>query len=110
MSASAGIRTWLIQRISAVFLALYLLVFLVALLLDPPSSYSVWLDVLKSPVVTVALVLFLVFLLAHSWVGLRDVVMDYIKPMGLRLSLLALLGTYLAACLIYGVSILMRTL
>jgi succinate dehydrogenase / fumarate reductase membrane anchor subunit len=40
---------------------------------------------------------FFAALLLHAWVGLRDVVLDYIKPLALRVGVLALLGFALLA-------------
>jgi succinate dehydrogenase / fumarate reductase membrane anchor subunit len=34
-----------------------------------------------------ATLLFVVSLLYHAWVGVRNIFMDYIKPVGLRLTL-----------------------
>ena len=31
--------------------------------------------------------LFFAALLYHAWIGMRDIFMDYVKPMGLRLTL-----------------------
>jgi succinate dehydrogenase / fumarate reductase membrane anchor subunit len=39
---------------------------------------------------------FILALVAHAWVGMRDVILDYIKPVGLRLALLSLTAVLLA--------------
>jgi succinate dehydrogenase / fumarate reductase membrane anchor subunit len=36
----------------------------------------------------VAVLLFFVALLLHGWIGLRDVVIDYVHPLGLRMAVL----------------------
>jgi succinate dehydrogenase / fumarate reductase membrane anchor subunit len=40
--------------------------------------------------VTLGLLLFIPLLLAHAWVGIRDVLIDYVKPIAVRIGLLAL--------------------
>jgi succinate dehydrogenase / fumarate reductase membrane anchor subunit len=39
---------------------------------------------------------FIIALMAHAWVGMRDVILDYLKPVGLRLAVLSLTGLLLA--------------
>jgi succinate dehydrogenase / fumarate reductase, membrane anchor subunit len=64
---------------------------------DPPHSYPVWRSWLMSSGVSIATVVFFLALLAHAWVGVRDVIMDYVHPVAIRLGLLALLGFGLIA-------------
>ena len=56
--------------------------------------------------VRLATMLFFLALLYHAWVGVRDIVMDYVKPTGLRLALQTLAGTALVFYLVWSVSIL----
>lgn len=58
---------------------------------SPPQSYSDWRGWVFSPFVLMTSALFFVALLLHAWVGLRDVVLDYVKPLALRLTVLAAL-------------------
>jgi len=44
----------------------------------------------------------------HAWVGIRDLWMDYIKPLGLRLVLHTLTALWLIACAFYAVMIIWR--
>lgn len=44
------------------------------------------------PGMSVAILVFFAALLSHMWVGLRDVLLDYARPAGLRWLLLGLLG------------------
>jgi succinate dehydrogenase / fumarate reductase membrane anchor subunit len=50
--------------------------------------------------------LFFLALLYHAWVGVRDIIMDYVKPTGIRLALQTLVGTALVFYLVWSVSIL----
>jgi succinate dehydrogenase / fumarate reductase, membrane anchor subunit len=85
------------QRISAVYLALFTVFIAFYFLLGAPASYAEWHAWMARPLVGMMWALFFVALLAHAWVGIRDVLMDYAKPTGLRLALLALLGLALIA-------------
>lgn len=57
-----------------------------------PLSYEAWKAWLTQRSVSVALLLFFLALLLHTWVGVRDVILDYVHPLAARFSLLALLA------------------
>jgi succinate dehydrogenase / fumarate reductase membrane anchor subunit len=44
----------------------------------------------------------------HVWVGMRDIWMDYIKPVGLRLALHLFTIVWLLSCLGWAVQVLWR--
>jgi succinate dehydrogenase / fumarate reductase membrane anchor subunit len=50
----------------------------------------------------------LLSLFYHAWVGVRDIWMDYVKPMGLRITLHALTILWLVGCAAYAAQILWR--
>jgi len=67
---------------------LFFIVFvLIHFLGNPPNSYLEWHDWVSSRSVSIAGSLFWIALLAHTWVGVRDVVMDYVHPIAVRLAL-----------------------
>jgi len=101
-----GIQAWILQRISAVYLALFLPLALGYLLLNPPTDYPSWRATVSDPWVYAALVLYLLAVLVHAWVGVRDVVIDYVKPFGLRLLALLLLGMALIVAGVWTLEIL----
>ena len=82
----------MIQRFSAVYLALFLPMVLISLWLPAPASYREWHDLVAHPAVNIAIGLFFLALLLHAWVGLRDVILDYVKPFSVRLLLLVVIG------------------
>lgn len=92
-----GLRAWLVQRISAVYMLLYLILFLSHFIVDPPKSYITWHGWMMSLYVSIATAVFFAALLAHVWVGVRDVILDYVRPIALRFCLLASLGLSLTA-------------
>jgi len=100
VGAHYGMRDWLAQRLTAVVMAVYSLVLAVALMRGEPIAYPVWRDLFAQGWMRVATLVFAVSLVWHAWVGARDILMDYVKPDGLRLALqvltLLLLATYMA--------------
>jgi succinate dehydrogenase / fumarate reductase membrane anchor subunit len=89
---ASGLRSWIIQRLSAVYLALFLLYALVVFSRNPPVSYQQWHDWFAQPVMNIASGLFFIALLLHTWVGIRDVILDYVKPFSMRLAVLVVIG------------------
>ena len=85
-------KSWLLQRFTAVYMALFFVYFIAALLIAPPNSYDAWHAWIRSTPMALAMALFFFALLGHAWVGLRDVLLDYVKPFALRLVLLNLLA------------------
>ena len=85
--AHYGLRDWLAQRITAVIMAVYSVIAVYVVLSGKPISYGVWRDLFSQGWMRVATLLFMASLAWHAWVGVRDILMDYIKPDGLRLSL-----------------------
>jgi succinate dehydrogenase / fumarate reductase membrane anchor subunit len=82
---ASGLKAWLVQRVTAVYLALFLTYLILHLVLEPPSDYAAWAAWVRRPGVSLGLLLFVPLLLAHAWVGIRDVLMDYVKPLGARI-------------------------
>ena len=92
-----GLRAWLVQRVSAVYMLLFTVFILVHFVVDPPHSYPAWHGWMMSSSVSIATAVFFAVLLAHAWVGLRDVIMDYVHAIAFRVCLLVLLGFGLTA-------------
>ena len=104
--AHYGLRDWLIQRISAVVMAVYLLAMGIYLLSQPYLDYDVWTELFSSLVVKTFSMLFLLSLFYHAWVGTRDIVMDYIKHGAARLAIHVLVILTLVVYVIWSVQIL----
>jgi len=83
--AHFGLRDWLIQRVTAVVMALYLLVIAGYLLWQPSFGYDTWIDLFSGNVMRTFSLVFLLSVFYHAWIGVRDIVMDYVKPAGIRL-------------------------
>jgi succinate dehydrogenase / fumarate reductase membrane anchor subunit len=87
VGAHYGLRDWLAQRVSAIVLLAYTLVLLGAVLLVPELTYGTWAGLFASSWMKVATLLAVISLIWHTWVGVRDIYMDYVKPTGARLFL-----------------------
>ena len=85
-AAHAGLIEWLIQRLTAVYMVLFIVV-LVFVIGNHVSSFEAWTAWFTKPVVRWAWMLFYISALWHGWIGLRSIFLDYIKPFWLRLSL-----------------------
>jgi succinate dehydrogenase / fumarate reductase membrane anchor subunit len=104
---AAGLRAWTLQRISAIYLGLFLLYLLSHFILSPPASYEEWRLWVADPRISMALLLFFFSLLIHTWVGVRNVLIDYIRPFSRRAALLTLLGLGLIAFGVWGLQVVM---
>ena len=107
--AFGGLRPWVLQRLTAVYMLCYILFLLAHFLSDPPLSHAAWRNWVLDPVISIATAVFLGSLLLHMWVGVRDVILDYIHPIGLRIAALSLLGFGLLTMAIWVVRFLLLT-
>lgn len=97
VGAHYGLKDWMAQRITAVVMAVYTLILLGNVLVGPALSQAGWRALLSGTFMRMASFLFVLSLCYHAWVGVRDIWMDYVKPVGRRLTLhvltlLALVG------------------
>jgi succinate dehydrogenase / fumarate reductase membrane anchor subunit len=103
-----GLRPWLLQRISAVYLGVFLVYVMVSLVTCGELDYVKWHGWLTHPVMSIATAGFIFALLIHGWVGMRDIILDYVSHIGVRLLLLTGVGLLLAASGIWSLQILIR--
>ncbi len=99
VGAHYGTFDWLAQRVSAVAMAAYTIVLLAIVLWNGGLDYATWNGLLASGGFRLLSFVFMVALLYHAWVGVRDIYMDYVKPVGVRILVqvlsIALLVAYL---------------
>jgi succinate dehydrogenase / fumarate reductase membrane anchor subunit len=79
-----GMRLWLAQRLSAVVLVVYLVIFALLLLVKQPVGYEGWLELMSPWWWRLFTLLFFTCLVMHAWLGVRDVFKDYIFNIKLR--------------------------
>lgn len=85
VGAHYGLRDWLYQRVTALVMVAYTAVFFGVLLANPGMDYNAWRALFANVPFKLLSFLFLLAVLLHAWVGVRDIFMDYVKPAGLRL-------------------------
>jgi len=100
-----GLKSWIIQRLSAVFIALFFLYLLAYFLFSPPQNFNDWQSWSDSLVNQILFSSFFALLLLHAWVGMRDVIFDYIKSQRLQNILLYALAVFLMGCAIWAVQV-----
>jgi succinate dehydrogenase / fumarate reductase membrane anchor subunit len=109
VGAHYGLRGWLVQRVSAVVMTLYTVAFAVAFAAAKPVEHAQWKALFSQGWMRFATLLFFVSVLLHAWVGMRDILMDYIKPTGWRLALEIVVILVLVGAAGWAVQILWRT-
>ena len=87
VGAHYGFRDWLAQRVTAVVMALYTVIFAISALMLPDASFESWRGLFSASFMKFATFLFFLSVFYHAWIGIRDLWMDYIKPNGVRLAL-----------------------
>jgi succinate dehydrogenase / fumarate reductase, membrane anchor subunit len=104
--AHYGLRDWLAQRVTAVVMVIYSVLFVVMLLKLPQFDFPSWKAMWSGSLMRYATLLFLLSLFFHAWIGMRNIFMDYIKNTGMRLTLYALVILALVAYGAWAVQIL----
>lgn len=87
VGAHYGFRDWLAQRVTAVVMALYTVFFLIQIALLPAYDNGAWRGLFAGGFMKFATFLFFMALFFHAWIGVRDIWMDYVKPISVRLAL-----------------------
>jgi succinate dehydrogenase / fumarate reductase membrane anchor subunit len=89
MSLFSGQRAFVVQRLSAIAMLAYLAAAALWLLFDPGVTLARWRAWSAQPAAAALVFALVTAVLAHAWVGMRDVLLDYARPRALRLALLA---------------------
>jgi succinate dehydrogenase / fumarate reductase, membrane anchor subunit len=97
-----GVHDWLLLRASAIVITLYILYILGFVVIVPDITYEVWRGFFASHITKVFTLLTLLSILAHAWIGLWQVLTDYIKPLAIRLVLQLAVVITLLVYLLYG--------
>jgi len=103
-----GLRDWLLQRLTAIYLACFFIYLLVHFLLLPAHTFQEWHDWMTRPVMIIATAMFILAVLVHGWVGMRDVVLDYVHAISLRIAVLSLIALTLTGCGVWALRILVQ--
>ncbi len=106
VGAHYGLKDWLLQRLTALVMAAFTLLVLAIALWNGGIDFALWKALFANSAWKLAAFLFMVGLLYHAWIGARDIYMDYIKPVGVRLLLHILSVAVLIAYLGWTIQIL----
>ena len=106
VGAHYGMRDWLAQRVTAIVMTIYTFVLLYSFLSGNNFTYEGWSALFAQQWFKLFSLVTFLAMYYHVWVGMRDIWMDYVKPVGLRLTLQMLTIFWLVACAFYTVQIL----
>jgi len=102
----SGVRDFLLQRVSAAYMAIFLLGFVCYLFFDPITDFYSWHLLFESVFIKAAVFFFFLSLMIHAWIGVWMVATDYLKDNILRLMFLILVMGILLVSLVWAVAIL----
>ncbi len=109
VGAHYGLRDWIAQRATALIMALFTVVVLAQVLLTRgPIGYDRWSGIFSAQWMKVLTLVVIIALLYHVWIGMRDVLMDYVKPVVLRLVLQISSIAWLVGCAGWAIQVLWR--
>jgi len=101
-----GLRDWAIQRVTAIYMAIYIIGAVVCFALYMPIQYQMWQACFHTLWVQVASIIFLICLLWHAWIGVWTVLTDYVKVPVLLIVLELIIILALIVFLLWGIQIL----
>ncbi|MBK7613960.1 MAG: succinate dehydrogenase, hydrophobic membrane anchor protein [Burkholderiales bacterium] len=109
VGAGYGFRDWLVQRVTAVLMSLFTFILLANVLLSKGEmGYDKWAGIFSAQWMKFITFALIVALIWHVWIGVRDIWMDYVKPVGVRLALHVLSLIWLLGCGGWAVQVLWR--
>ena len=97
-----GLHTWILQRITAVILGIYLIYICIYIMLGVGLDYAAWHFLNTNLAIKIMNTITLCSLVYHAWVGVWTVTTDYIKKTWLKLLIQIVIILNLFICLLYG--------
>lgn len=104
--AGSGLTDWIIQRLTAIYLAVFTIYLVWIGFFCGRMDYERWVAWFHHPAMQVATIVALIAIAWHAWIGLWTVTTDYVKCTVVRLSVQALILATLLAEVIWGILIL----
>lgn len=108
VGAHYGLKDWLAQRVTAIVMAVFTVVTLLLFLGASDFSYEGWAGLFAQQWFKILAFVTFLSLYYHAWVGMRDIWMDYVKPVWLRLSLQVLTVLALIWWAVWSIELLWR--
>lgn len=111
VGAHYGTMDFIIQRVTAVIMAVYTIVLFFGIIFTPEMNFENWrklftFTLLGFPAGQLLATLTFLSLAWHAWIGVRDIWMDYVRSAGLRLFLQVLTILWLVGAVIFFAQIL----
>lgn len=100
-----GLKDWLIQRVTALYFAVYSLFLLGYIIAHPQLGFEQWQALFHCALFQIASVIALLALSLHAWIGVWTVTTDYMKCTAIRLSVQMLVLTWLLSQFVWGLMI-----
>lgn len=97
-----GIHDWLLLRASAILITLYIVYILGFILMTDTLTYDIWRGFFASSFTKVFTLLTLLSILVHGWIGMWQVLTDYVKSLSVRLIGQLVIVVVLLAYALYG--------
>lgn len=101
----SGLSDWLIQRFSAVVLALYTVFVVGFLLANPGLGFAEWKELFENTAFRIFSLLALISTVAHAWIGMWTISTDYLKPAGARFVFQVICFLAVFVYLVWGIEI-----
>ncbi len=101
-----GFRDWLIQRVTAILVGLYVIVLFVYLLSHQNVTFFEWQSFFNHIAMKLFTLIVLLSIFWHAWIGLWTVFTDYVKNKSVRFILEILVCLLLLAFLVWTLEIL----
>jgi succinate dehydrogenase / fumarate reductase, membrane anchor subunit len=109
VGAHYGMRDWLSQRVTAVFMALFTVLVLAQLIFTKgPIGYELWAGIFSPQWMKSLTFLVILSMLFHVWIGMRNIFMDYVKPYAVRFVMHVFAIAWLVACTGWAIQVLWR--
>jgi len=106
-SAHTGLGEWLVQRLTAIYLAGFVVWLSIRFAMAPFPDQVSWKAWVASGEIRLAFAVFILSLLLHAWVGMRSVLLDYLKPLWLRFLVQSCVAGGLAICGLWAIQLLL---
>ena len=100
-----GLRDWVVQRVTAILMTLYVFILVYFFIKHAPLDYSTWHALFSQGWMQITTVLVFLCLILHAWVGLWTIATDYIKCPCFRLTFEVAFIVGLLACFLWAIRI-----
>lgn len=97
-----GIHDFVLVRATAIIITLYIIYMIGFVATSGTLTWDVWTGFFTSAFTKVFTLLALLSILIHAWIGMWQVLTDYVKPLAIRMILQLIIVVALLVYVIYG--------